>query len=196
MKKIFLMIAGAGLLFASCAEGTKEQKTEMNNEVAEATMEVEEPVEETQGTIVDVAVGNENFSTLVTAVKAAGLVETLSGTGPFTVFAPTNDAFAKLPEGTVGNLVKPENKAMLTDILTYHVVSGKVMASDVVAAIKANNGTFTTNTVMGEKISLMMDGSNVVIKDAKGGMSTIIMTDVEASNGVIHAINTVIMPKG
>ena len=187
-EKDFLMIAGAGLLFASCAEGTNEQKTEMNNEVAEATMEVEEPVEETQGTIVDVAVGNENFSTLVTAVKAAGLVETLSGTGPFTVFAPTNDAFAKLPEGTVGTLVKPENKAMLTDILTYHVVAGE--------SIKKNNGSFSTNTVMGEQITLMMDGENVVIKDAKGGTSVIIMTDVDASNGVIHAIDTVIMPKG
>lgn len=158
-------------------------------------MEIEAPVKEEVGTIVDVAVGNENFTTLVTAVKAAGLVETLASTGPFTVFAPTNDAFAKLPEGTVGTLVKPENKAMLTDILTYHVVSGKYMAGDVVEAIKANNGTFETNTVMGQKITLMMDGENVVIKDAKGGKSVIIMTDVAASNGVIHAIDTVIMPK-
>ena len=196
MKKIFLMVAGAGLFFASCAEGTKEKAVEVNKEVAEATMEVEAPVVETQGTIVDVAVGNENFTTLVAAVKAAGLVETLSSTGPFTVFAPTNDAFGKLPEGTVATLVKPENKATLTDILTYHVVSGKYMAGDVVKAIKANNGTFTTNTVMGEKITLMMDGANVVIKDAKGGKSVIIMTDVAASNGVIHAIDTVIMPKG
>lgn len=200
MKKIFLMVAGAGLLFASCAEGTKEKATAVESEafeaMAEATMEVEAPVVETQGTIVDIAVGNDNFSTLVAAVKAAGLVETLSSAGPFTVFAPTNDAFGKLPEGTVGNLVKPENKALLTDILTYHVVSGKVMAADVVAAIKANKGKFETNTVMGEKITLMTDGANVVIKDAKGGKSVIIMTDVDASNGVIHAIDTVIMPKG
>lgn len=196
MKKTLLMAATAGLLFASCAEGTKEKTTEVNEEVAQAVVELEEPVVEEQGTIVDIAVGNENFTTLVTAVKAAGLVETLSSTGPFTVFAPTNDAFAKLPEGTVGTLVKPENKAMLTDILTYHVVAGEYMAGDVVAAIKKNNGSFSTNTVMGEQITLMMDGENVVIKDAKGGTSVIIMTDVDASNGVIHAIDTVIMPKG
>ncbi|ANH60917.1 fasciclin domain-containing protein [Dokdonia donghaensis] len=196
MKKMLLMAATAGLLFASCAEGTKEKATETNEEVAQAVVELEEPVVEEPGTIVDIAVGNENFTTLVTAVKAAGLVETLSSTGPFTVFAPTNDAFAKLPEGTVGTLVKPENKAMLTDILTYHVVSGEYMAGDVVAAIKKNNGSFSTNTVMGEQITLMMDGENVVIKDAKGGTSVIIMTDVDASNGVIHAIDTVIMPKG
>lgn len=197
MKKIFLVMASAGLIVASCAEGTKTTASEVkeNSEVAVAEVKEEAPAP-AQETIVGVAVGNENFSTLVTAVKAAGLVETLSGSGPFTVFAPTNDAFAKLPEGTVGTLVKPENKAMLTDILTYHVVSGKVMASDVVAAIKANNGSFETNTVMGEKITLMMDGENVVIKDAKGGKSVIIMTDVAASNGVIHAIDTVIMPKG
>lgn len=197
MKKIFLVMASAGLIVSSCAEGTKTTTTEANENTEVAVAEVkEEAPAPTQETIVGVAVGNENFSTLVTAVKAAGLVETLSGKGPFTVFAPTNDAFAKLPEGTVGTLVKPENKAMLTDILTYHVVSGKVMASDVVAAIKANNGSFETNTVMGEKITLMMDGENVVIKDAKGGKSVIIMTDVAASNGVIHAIDTVIMPKG
>lgn len=195
MKKIFLMLAGVGLLCSSCAEGTKEKTVEVTEEVAEAQIEVEAPEKTAPGTIVDVAVGNENFSTLVAAVKAAGLVETLASTGPFTVFAPTNDAFGKLPEGTVETLVKPENKATLTDILTYHVVAGKVMAADVVAAIKANNGTFTTNTVMGEEISLMMDGANVVIKDANGGTSVIIMTDVAASNGVIHAIDTVIMPK-
>lgn len=196
MKKIFLVMASAGLILASCAEGTKTTtEVDENSEVAVAEVKEEAPAP-TQETIVGVAVGNENFSTLVTAVKAAGLVETLSGPGPFTVFAPTNDAFAKLPEGTVGTLVKPENKAMLTDILTYHVVSGKIMASDVVAAIKANNGSFETNTVEGEKITLMMDGQNVVIKDAKGGKSVIIMTDVAASNGVIHAIDTVIMPKG
>jgi len=145
-------------------------------------------------TIVAIAAGNENFSTLVAAVKAAGLVETLNGSTEFTVFAPTNDAFNKLPAGTVATLVKPENKAMLTDILTYHVVAGEVMAADVVAAIKKGNGSFTTNTVKGEELTFMMKGENVVIKDAKGGISTIIMTDVDASNGVVHAIDTVLMP--
>lgn len=186
----------AGLMIASCGEkketnATEPVATESNEEVETTEVaEVETP------NIVGVAVGNENFSTLVAAVKAADLVETLSGDGPFTVFAPTNDAFAKLPEGTINTLLKPESKATLTGILTYHVVAGKFMAADVVAAIKENNGTFTANTVQGEKISLMMDGNNVVIKDAKGGKSVIIMTDVPASNGVIHAIDTVIMPKG
>lgn len=195
MKKIFLVMATAGSMLTSCAEGTKTETVEVeaNDTIAAAVVEAEVP---TQQTIVGVAVGNENFSTLVTAVKAAGLVETLNSAGPFTVFAPTNDAFGKLPEGTVGTLVKPENKATLTDILTYHVVAGKYMAGDVVKAIEANNGSFETNTVMGEKITLMMDGSNVVIKDAKGGTSVIILTDVAASNGVIHAIDTVIMPEG
>jgi len=191
MKKTLLLIAGISLVFASCNEAPKEKEgTDM---AAEAQTEMEAP-EVQQPTIVGVAAGNENFSTLVTAVKAAGLVETLSSTGPFTVFAPTNDAFGKLPEGTVGTLVKPENKAMLTDILTYHVVAGKVMAADVIKAINDNNGTFTTNTVKGEPVSFMLKDGKVMIKDAKGGMSTIIMTDVAASNGVIHAIDTVIMP--
>ncbi|RMB57629.1 fasciclin domain-containing protein [Dokdonia sinensis] len=197
MKKILMLITGAGLVLASC--GQEKKDTNATEEVyAESTMEVEAPevVEVQTPNIVGVAAGNENFSTLVAAVKAADLVNTLSSTGPFTVFAPTNAAFDKLPAGTVDTLLKAENKAMLTDILTYHVVAGKYMAGDVVAAIKANNGKFMTNTVMGEGITLMMDGENVVIQDAKGGKSVIIMTDVAASNGVIHAIDTVIMPKG
>lgn len=197
MKKILFVMASAGFLFTSCAEGTKTKTSEAETAETVAIAEVKEEMPApAQQTIVGVATGNENFSTLVTAVKAASLVETLNSSGPFTVFAPTNDAFGKLPEGTVGTLVKPENRAKLTDILTYHVVSGKYMAGDVVKAIKANNGTFETNTVMGEKIAFMMDGQNVVIKDASGGKSVIIMTDVAASNGVIHAIDTVIMPKG
>lgn len=196
MKKI-LIVLGAGLVLASCGQEKKES-TSVNDTYAESKMEVEAPKVVTQETpnIVGVAAGNENFSTLVAAVKGADLVNTLSSAGPFTVFAPTNAAFDKLPAGTVDTLLKAENKAMLTDILTYHVVAGKYMAGDVVKAIKGNNGKFTTNTVMGEKITLMMDGANVVIKDAKGGKSVIIMTDVAASNGVIHAIDTVIMPKG
>lgn len=185
----------AGFTLASCGEKKEINTTEPV--ATESTVEVETPavVEVETPNIVGVAVGNENFSTLVAAVKAAELVETLSGDGPFTVFAPTNDAFGKLPEGTIDTLLKPESKATLTGILTYHVVAGKFMAADVVAAIKANNGSFTADTVQGEKITLMMDGENVVIKDAKGGTSVIIMTDVAASNGVIHAIDTVIMPK-
>ena len=145
-------------------------------------------------TIVDVAVGNENFSTLVAAVKAADLVGTLSSEGPFTVFAPTNDAFAKLPEGTVESLLKEENKATLSAVLTYHVVAGEFKAADVLKAIKENGGMFEIPTVNGEKLTAHLIDGKVMLKDAQGNMSTVIMTDVDASNGVIHAIDTVVMP--
>jgi uncharacterized surface protein with fasciclin (FAS1) repeats len=144
--------------------------------------------------IVGVAVANENFSTLVAAVKAAGLVETLSSTGPFTVFAPTNAAFAKLPEGTIPTLLKPESKATLTSILTYHVVAGKFDAAAVVAAIKANDGAFTVTTVQGGKLVASLKGANVMLKDEKGNMSKVVIADVAASNGIIHAIDSVVMP--
>ena len=189
------MMLAAGLIVASCGEKKETKATEPVTTETNVETETTEVIEVETPNIVGVAVGNENFSTLVAAVKAAELVDTLSGDGPFTVFAPTNDAFGKLPEGTIDTLLKPESKATLTGILTYHVVTGKFMAADVVEAIKANNGSFTADTVQGEKITLMMDGENVVIKDAKGGTSVIIMTDVAASNGVIHAIDTVIMPK-
>ena len=145
-------------------------------------------------TIVGVAAGNENFSTLVAAVKAADLVGTLNSEGPFTVFAPTNEAFAKLPKGTVESLLKAENKATLSSILTYHVVAGKFMAEDVVKAIKDNNGKFEITTVNGEKLTAHLMDGKVMLKDAKGNNSTIILTDVDASNGVIHAIDSVVMP--
>ncbi|OBX26585.1 beta-Ig-H3/fasciclin [Gelidibacter algens] len=151
--------------------------------------------ETSEPNIVEVAVGNENFTTLVAAVKAADLVETLSGTGPFTVFAPTNDAFAKLPEGTVETLLKPENKSKLSGILTYHVVSGKFEAAAVIDAIKKNNGKFTVDTVNGGAITLSLNGDKVMLTDANGGTSTVVMADVAASNGVIHAIDSVVMPK-
>jgi len=145
-------------------------------------------------TIVEVAVSNENFTTLVAAVKAADLVATLNSEGPFTVFAPTNEAFAKLPEGTVESLLKEENKATLTSILTYHVVAGKFQAADVLKAIKSNGGKFEITTVNGSKLTAHLKDGNVMLTDAKGNMSTIILTDVDASNGVIHAIDTVVMP--
>jgi uncharacterized surface protein with fasciclin (FAS1) repeats len=145
-------------------------------------------------TVVDGAVGSPAHTTLVAAVKAAGLVETLSGTGPFTVFAPTNDAFAKLPAGTVETLLKPENKATLTSILTYHVVAGKLTAADVVAAIKAGGGKAELTTVQGGKLVGTMMGNTVMLTDAKGGMSHVTVADLEQSNGVIHVIDTVVMP--
>lgn len=145
-------------------------------------------------TIVAVAAGNENFSTLVAAVKAAGLVETLNSEGPFTVFAPTNDAFAKLPEGTVENLLKEENKATLSAVLTYHVVAGEFKAAAVLQAIEENGGKFEIPTVNGSSLTAHLMDGKVMLKDAQGNMSTVIMTDVDASNGVIHAIDTVVMP--
>lgn len=196
MKKTLLIMLGAGLILASCGQEKKgTEKTDSAYADTEMSAEAPEVVEQATPTIVGVAAGNENFSTLVAAVKGADLVETLNSAGPFTVFAPTNAAFAKLPKETVPTLLKVENKKQLTNILTYHVVSGKFMAADVVKAIKAGNGSFSTKTVMGENITLMLEGENVVIKDASGGQSVIIMTDVAASNGVIHAIDSVIMPK-
>ena len=150
---------------------------------------------EAEETIVSVAAGNENFTTLVAAVKAAGLVDVLNGKGPFTVFAPVNAAFDKLPEGTVANLLKPENKKVLTAVLTYHVVAGKFNAKDVVAAIKRNNGKFTITTVQGGTLTASISKGNVILTDAKGGTSKVIITDVKASNGVVHAIDSVVLPQ-
>lgn len=149
----------------------------------------------TQETIVGVAAGNENFSTLVAAVKAAGLVDVLNSDGPFTVFAPTNDAFGKLPEGTIATLLKAENKELLTAILTYHVVAGKFVASDVIAAIKKNKGKFVIKTVQGNNLTASLKDGKVILTDVKGNISTVVIADVAASNGVIHAIDTVVMPE-
>lgn len=144
--------------------------------------------------IVENAVNSADHTTLVAAVKAAGLVETLSGAGPFTVFAPVNSAFDKLPAGTVDTLLKPENKAMLTKILTYHVVAGNNSAKDIMKAIKKGNGKAEFTTVAGGKLTAMMEGKNVVLMDEKGGKSTVTIADVKQSNGVIHVIDTVVMP--
>ena len=145
--------------------------------------------------IVENAMNSKDHTTLVAAVKAAGLVETLSGPGPFTVFAPTNDAFAKLPAGTVDTLVKPENKETLTKILTYHVVAGTMTAADIAKAIEAGGGKATLTTVEGEALTAAMDGDKLVLTDAKGGTSTVTIADVMQSNGVIHVVDTVLMPE-
>jgi uncharacterized surface protein with fasciclin (FAS1) repeats len=142
-------------------------------------------------TIVENAVNSKDHTTLVAAVKAAGLVDTLNGAGPFTVFAPTNEAFAKLPAGTVDTLVKPENKDTLTKILTYHVVAGKYSAKDLIKLAKAH-GTLTT--VQGEPLSVSTMDGKVMLTDAKGGMSTVTIANVYQSNGVIHVVDTVLMP--
>ena len=127
-------------------------------------------------------------------MKAAGLVDTLSGAGPFTVFAPTNTAFGKLPEGTVDNLLKPESKDTLAKVLTYHVVAGRLSADDLAKQIKAGNGTATLKTVSGGTLWAMMHGKSIMLKDEKGGMSMITQSNVFQSNGVIHVVDTVLMP--
>jgi len=148
-----------------------------------------------QKTVVDVAVGSKDHSTLVAAVKAADLVATLQSAGPFTVFAPTNNAFAKLPKGTVENLLKPENKATLAKILTYHVVAGNLDAASVLKAIKDGIGKVTLKTVSGGALTASLKDGKVILTDEKGGIATVTATDLKAGNGVIHVIDTVLLPK-
>ncbi len=144
--------------------------------------------------IIDNAVNSRDHTTLVAAVKAAGLVDTLKGAGPFTVFAPTNAAFAALPAGTVDSLLKPENKTMLTHVLTEHVVAGRVDSTALAQMIRAGNGRAMLKTVSGDTLVATMSGQNVLITDAKGGSATVTIADVYQSNGVIHVVNKVLLP--
>ena len=146
------------------------------------------------GDVVDGAIASPDHTTLVAAVQAAGLVDTLKGTGPFTVFAPTNAAFDKLPAGTVDGLLEPAAKDQLTSVLTYHVVAGNVDAAELTRQIEAGGGTATLTTVQGGTLTARVDGGNVVLTDAKGGTSTVTAADLRQSNGVIHVIDTVLMP--
>ncbi|MDB4090737.1 fasciclin domain-containing protein [Crocinitomicaceae bacterium] len=148
-----------------------------------------------QGTIVDVAVGNEDFTTLVAALKAADLVSALQGEGPFTVFAPTNEAFAKIDAKTLNSLLEEEQKTALSNILTYHVVAGKFTATDVVAALKKGKGMVELKALNGQILTVMQKDGKIWLKDVNGNVSEIIATDVMGSNGVIHVIDTVAMPK-
>ncbi len=148
-----------------------------------------------QKDIVDIAISSDAHTTLVAAVKAASLVETLKSEGPFTVFAPVNDAFSKLPKGTVENLLKPENKATLAKILTYHVVAGNLDANAVIAAIKKGNGTASVKTVSGGMLTASIDNGKVKLTDENGGSSFVTATDLKGSNGIIHVIDTVVLPK-
>ncbi len=144
--------------------------------------------------IVENAVNSKDHTTLVAAVKAAGLVETLEGKGPFTVFAPTNEAFAKLPPGTVDTLLKPENKALLVKILTYHVVPGRYTAADLMKMIQAGGGKATLKTVEGETLALSDNGTKIFVSGEKSGVGEVTIADVNQSNGVIHVINSVVLP--
>ncbi len=178
----------AAISLAACSEPAPVENTQADETAMADTMTNE------AGTIVDVASGNPDFATLVAAVTAADLGTTLSGAGPFTVFAPTEAAFAKLPEGTVAELTKPENKEKLAGILTYHVVSGNVDAASLTKMIEDNGGKAELTTVAGGKLTAAVEGGKVVLTDAAGGKSTVTATDVAASNGVIHVIDTVVMP--
>ena len=179
MKKIVLIIMSAFVLNASFAQ--------------KPVVVGGAPMYATKN-IVENAVNSKDHTTLVAAVKAAGLVETLQSAGPFTVFAPTNEAFAKLPAGTVESLVKPENKATLTKILTYHVVAGKWDAKAIAKLIKDGNGSANIKTVSGGTLKASMKGGKLILTDEKGGMSTVTIANVNQSNGVIHVIDTVVLP--
>ena len=148
-----------------------------------------------QKTVVDIAVGSKDHSTLVAAVKAAGLVETLQSAGPFTVFAPVNAAFGKLPAGTVESLLKPESKATLTKVLTYHVIAGSLDAGAVVKAIKDGGGKAAVKTVSGGTLTASIKDGKVILTDENGGVATVVATDLKAENGLVHVIDTVVLPK-
>ena len=190
MKKSLFSLALVALLSFGATTTVSAQKMKMK----EKTVMVGGAAMYPSKNIVENAVNSKDHTTLVAAVKAAGLVETLSSAGPFTVFAPTNDAFGKLPAGTVETLVKPENKATLTKILTYHVGAGKMTSADLVKAIKAGKGKATLKTVQGGTLTAMMKGKGIELKDEKGGVSMVTIADVMQSNGVIHVVNTVLMP--
>lgn len=188
MKKISLAV----LLLAGITLSTNAQDMKM---ASEQTVEVGGAPMYPSKNIVENAVNSKDHTTLVAAVKAAGLVETLEGKGPFTVFAPTNEAFDKLPAGTVSNLLKPENKATLTTVLTYHVVPGKIDSKELMKWIKKGNGTAELTTVEGGKLWIMQNANGLWVKDEKGNTAKITIKDVYQSNGVIHVIDTVLMPK-
>ena len=187
------MIAGLSALALSACSGNADTASE-DVVVQDETVAAEPMAADTASkTIVALAQGNADLSTLVAAVTAAGLGETLSGAGPFTVFAPTNAAFAKVDKATLDGLMKPEAKDKLAALLKYHVVAGNVKAADVVKMITDGKGTATIKTLGGE-LKASMDGDKVMLTDAKGGKSTITATDIAASNGVVHTIDTVVMP--
>ena len=194
MKKTLFSLALVAMFSAATATSVSAQATKTKTN-AKTVMVGGAAMYPTKN-IIENAVNSKDHTTLVAAVKAAGLVETLHSAGPFTVFAPTNEAFGKLPAGTVETLVKPENKATLTKILTYHVVAGRMTSKDLMKAIKGGKGTATLKTVSGGTLTAMMKGSKTIeLKDEKGGVSTVTIADVMQSNGVIHVINTVLMPQ-
>ena len=197
MKKSTLTWAvGLSALALSACSGSEPAPTE--TEIVQDDAMAPDNIVATEATenknIVALAQDNPQVSTLVTAITAAGLGETLSGTGPFTVFAPSNAAFAKLDKATLDSLLKPESKAKLASLLTYHVVAGNVKSGDLAKLISDGKGTATVKTVNGGSLKASMDGSKIVLTDAKGGKSTVTAADMVASNGTIHLVDTVVMP--
>lgn len=192
MKSKFFTAALVSIFFVVGSSSVLAQDKMMKNE---KTVMVGGAAMYPSKNIVENAVNSKDHTTLVAAVKAADLIETLQGDGLFTVFAPTNAAFEKLPKGTVETLLKPENKAKLQGVLTYHVVAGKHSAADIMKDIKKGNGKATYKTVNGGTLTAMMKGKNVVLMDENGGMATVTIADVNQSNGVIHVIDSVALPK-
>lgn len=188
-------VIGGALLAGACGAGTQTAQADAAAPaMAERTVMVGGAAMYPSRNIVENAVNSRDHTTLVAAVQAAGLVETLSSPGPFTVFAPTNAAFGKLPAGTVETLTQPANRAALTKILTYHVVAGRITAAGLVSQINAGGGQATLATVQGGRLTASLSGDHVVITDAAGGRSMVTIADVLQSNGVIHVVDTVLMP--
>lgn len=204
MKFRTLLLGAAAATLAAACTSTAKTETALAPAAAEAAPPVAEPIEASvtvggaqmypSKNIVENAVNSADHTTLVAAVVAAGLAETLSSPGPFTVFAPVNDAFAALPAGTVETLLLPENKATLTKVLTAHVVAGDLKAADLIALAAANGGTATLTTVSGDTLTFALEGGAAVVTDESGGKATVTIADVDQSNGVIHVVDKVLLP--
>jgi uncharacterized surface protein with fasciclin (FAS1) repeats len=207
LNKLVVSLAVVGLLFASCDDSKKKEaeakaeadKMEMESKMAaeeEAKMMEMKKMEMEKTSIAGLAMGNPTYSTLVAALKQAELAKTFMGEGEYTVFAPTNDAFAKVPKATMDMLMLTENKAKLQNLLKYHVVAGEWNAEAVMKAINDNKNAYNVTTLAGQNIVLSLKGGKVMIKDAKGNMATVSDPNMDASNGIIHGIDKVLMPKG
>ena len=207
LKTIVMSLAVVAMLFASC-EDTKKKEAEAQAQAEQMRMERESDslmkveadntariAEMEANSIAAKAMGNADLSSLVSALQAADMAQTLKGEGDYTVFAPTNEAFSKVPKATLENLMKPENKTQLQKVLQYHVLQGKMNATDVVAKIKAANNKLDVTTMNGETLTLSEKDGKVMIKDAKGNTATVTSADMDASNGVVHVIDKVLMPK-
>ncbi len=203
IRMLVMSLAVGAFLFTACNDNKKKEeearlekeKMEMEQKKADEEAAMKAQMEFEQNTIAAKAMSNDQFSTLVSALQSAELAETFKNEGEYTVFAPTNAAFDKVPKNTLTTLMKPENKSQLQNLLKYHVVEGEWKADAVIKAINDNNNAYKVTTLAGENITLSLKDGNVMLKDAKGKTATVVMADVDASNGVIHGIDAVVMPK-